>query len=64
MSAAAVPTSAQRVSSLTDEGLAVALTNRLRQVVEALPPTAAAVLLAELREVVRAYCRRSPRPEV
>jgi hypothetical protein len=41
--------------------LAVALSYRLRQAVETLPPTEAAALLGELRELVSTYCPRSPR---
>jgi putative ABC transport system permease protein len=41
--------------------LAVALTYRLRQAVETLPPAEAAALLDELRELVGAYCPGSPR---
>ena len=48
----------QRASALTARGLAVALTYRLRQAVETLPPTEAAALLGELRELVSAYCPR------
>jgi hypothetical protein len=47
---------------LTPRGLAVALTYRLRQAVETLPPTEAAALLGELRELVSAYCPPPPRP--
>jgi hypothetical protein len=61
MSAALVPTPARRSGGLTDRGLAFALTYRLRQAVETLPPTEAAALLAELRELVSAYCPRGPR---
>jgi hypothetical protein len=39
----------------------VALTYRLRQAVETLPPTEAAALLSELRELVSIYYPRSPR---
>jgi hypothetical protein len=52
---------ARRSGGLTPRGLAVALTYRIRQVIETLPPTEAAVLLGELRELVRTYCPRSPR---
>lgn len=66
----ALPTRAQRQAcperservALTDLGLAVALTYRLRQAVETLPPVESAELLAELRELVGAYCPRQPRP--
>jgi hypothetical protein len=61
VSATIVPTPARQVSGLTDRGLAVALTYRLRQAVETLPPDEAAALLGELRELVSAYCPRPPR---
>jgi hypothetical protein len=51
----------RRASALTARGLAVALTYRLRQAVETLPPSEAAALLVELRELVSAYCLRPPR---
>ena len=57
----AAPTPARRSGGLTDRGLVVALTYRLRQAVETLPPTEATALLGELRELVTAYCPRSPR---
>jgi hypothetical protein len=47
---------------LTKRGLVVALTYRLRQAIETLPPTEVAALLGELRELVNTYCLRSPRP--
>jgi hypothetical protein len=47
---------------LTPRGQVVALTYRLRQAVETLPPTEAAALLGELRELVSVYATRSPRP--
>ncbi len=59
---AALPTPARRSGGLTPRGLAVALTYRLRQAVETLPPAEAAELLVELRELVSAYCPGSPRP--
>ena len=62
MSAALARTPARLVGGLTTRGLAVALTYRLRQAVEALPPTEAVALLGELRELVDAYCPRGPRP--
>ena len=52
----------QHVSPQTPRGLAVALTYRLRQAVEALPPAESAALLAELRELVNLYAPRGPRP--
>ncbi len=58
---ATVPTTARRSGGLTSKGLAVAYTYRLRQAVETLPPVEAAALLGELRELVSAYCPRSPR---
>jgi hypothetical protein len=61
MSAAPALTPARRSGGLTDRGLAVALTYRLRQAVETLPPTEAAAQLGELRELVSTYCPRSPR---
>jgi hypothetical protein len=61
MSAVGVPTPARRSGGLTPKGLAVALTYRLRQVVETLPPAEAMALLAELRELVSVYAPRSPR---
>jgi hypothetical protein len=59
---AAPASSARRSGGLTSRGLAVAYTYRLRQAVETLPPAEAAELLAELRELVSAYCLQSPRP--
>jgi hypothetical protein len=61
MSAALARTPARRSGGLTDLGLVVALTYRLRQAVETLPPAEAAELLVELRELVSAYCPRPPR---
>ncbi len=62
MSAALAPTKARLVGGLTPGGLAVALTYRLRQAVETLPPAEAAALLGELRELVGVYCPRRPDP--
>lgn len=59
---ATAPTKARRSGGLTPRGLAVALTYRLRQAVETLPPSESAELLAELRELVSAYCPRQPDP--
>jgi hypothetical protein len=42
-------------------GPAIDLTYRFRQAVATLPPTEAAALLGELRELVDTYCPRSPR---
>jgi len=61
-SAAAVPTPARLTSGLTPRGLAVALTYRLRQAVEVLPPAEAAALLGELRDLVGVYAPRRPNP--
>jgi hypothetical protein len=52
----------QRASALPPRGVAVALTYRLRQAVEPLPPAEPAALLAELRELVQTYALRLPRP--
>ena len=62
MSAALAPTPARLTGGLTPRGLAVAYTYRLRKAVETLPPTEAAALLGELRELVQAYCPRRPDP--
>jgi hypothetical protein len=61
MSAVLAPAPARRSGGLTSKGQAVALTYRLRQAVETLPPTEAAVPLGELRELVSIYSPRSPR---
>jgi hypothetical protein len=47
---------------LTEWGLVVALTYRLRQAVETLPPTEAAALLGELRALVDEYAPHRPNP--
>jgi hypothetical protein len=62
MSAAPAPIPARRSGGLTPRGVAVALTYRLRQAVEMLPPSESAELLAELRELVSVYAppRRLP----
>jgi hypothetical protein len=62
MSAAAASRSRVTTGPLTERGLVVALTYRLRQAVETLPPTKAAALLVELHEFLSTYCPRPPRP--
>jgi hypothetical protein len=51
--------------ALTPRGQMVALTYRLRQAIETLPPEQGAALLAELRQVVAHYAPpRRPQPLV
>ena len=53
------------VTALTPRGEVVALTYRLRQAIETLPPEQGAALLAELRQLVATYAPpRRPQPLV
>jgi hypothetical protein len=59
---ATAPNPARQSGGLTPRGLAVALTYRLRQAVETLPPAESAELLAELHDLVAAHCPPMARP--
>jgi hypothetical protein len=59
---AALATPARRSGGLTDRGLAVALTVRLRNAADQLDEVTRQRLLGDLRALVGEYCPRSPRP--
>jgi hypothetical protein len=62
MSDAHAPTLARRSGGLTDRGLAVALTVRLRNAADQLDEVTRQRLLGDLRALVDEYAPRSPRP--
>lgn len=62
MSVALAPAPARLVGGLTDRGLAVALTVRLRNAAEQLDEITRQRLLGDLRALVDEYCPRRPNP--
>jgi hypothetical protein len=59
---ATAPTPARRAGGLTDRGLMVAYSVRLRTAAEAMDEVTRQRLLGDLRDLVETYCPRRPRP--